>query len=817
MLILSSFCALLVLSNGTQVVDLKKQRIIHASCKVSPGTYNIENENGRGTDGAIKIQGDNIEVDFTGVVLRGSPQTAEPNDRKGTAVYVSGKNIKIRGLRAHGYKLGIVARNSPGIQIIDCDLSYNWKQKLLSTLDREDGADWMSFHRNERDEWLRFGCGIYLRKCDNFNVQNCTIVGGQSGLYLMESNNGRVWNNNFSFLSAVGLAMYLSSNNKIMHNNIDWCVRGYSHGKWNRGQDSAGIIIYEQCNNNTFAYNSVTHGGDGFFLWAGQSTMDTGKGGCNDNLLYGNDWSHAPTNGIEATFSRNKFVNNLIMECWHGIWGGFGWNSLVLGNVFAYNADGIAWEHGQENQVLNNIFYRDTLALNIWQNPTIDPNWGYGKARDCASRDWLASANLFSNCSSAVMNVRATKNFQFSENKVMDCGKLLLPADADRKDFSFANNLIEGADVAGTQGLTWGTSVASPRPAKPLPPTMLPSGNVIQEYSDNYSSRFRTNWDPFRKTIVPISIGTEPQGKNLVAEPQRGAKAPNASSALDYAPPPIAGGKNPFLNKGQLRGRRYILVDEWGPYDFKSPIIWPRGEIVNNSRVCEILGPKGSAKVTKSVGCKINAISTDGGKSWLSGAGAVGASVTVPSLVRVAFEGGAIEQELEFEYVGGEVVDYRGVVTPKGKPFKFGFREFNAPIDWDVKWFVWDKNTSDPRTQMEAFETVINGTPVKTAKLGEINFAGDVPGVQGNYYATVANGTFELPAGKYIVEITTDDGARLWFDDKLIIDEWHYQGPTAYSKEIEVTKGKHTLRVWHFEIDGYSALKVTIKPVARRQ
>ena len=35
--------------------------------------------------------------------------------------------------------------------------------------------------------------------------------------------------------------------------------------------------------------------------------MDTGQGGCNDNLLYGNDFSHAPTNGIEATFSRNAF------------------------------------------------------------------------------------------------------------------------------------------------------------------------------------------------------------------------------------------------------------------------------------------------------------------------------------------------------------------------------------------------------------------------------------------------------------------------------------------------------------------------------
>ena len=120
-----------------------------------------------------------------------------------------------------------------------------------------------------------------------------------------------------------------------MHNKIDWCVRGYSHGFYNRGQDSAGILMYEQSSRNVVAYNSVTHGGDGLFLWAGQSTMETGEGGSNDNLFYGNDFSHAPTNGIEATFSRNRFVANRVEENWHGVWGGYSYESLFLRNTFA--------------------------------------------------------------------------------------------------------------------------------------------------------------------------------------------------------------------------------------------------------------------------------------------------------------------------------------------------------------------------------------------------------------------------------------------------------------------------------------------------
>ncbi|MEI8282643.1 MAG: right-handed parallel beta-helix repeat-containing protein, partial [Armatimonadota bacterium] len=247
---------------------------------------------------ALEIKGDNKTIDMKGMVFRGSDPSVEPDQRKGLGVRISGNNLTIKNLNVHGYKVALWAENCKNLKLIDCDLSYNWKQHLKSTLEKEDLEDWMSFHQNEKNEWMRYGAGAYFKNVNGFEVKNTKIVGGQCGLMLMNSNNGLVWNNNFSFLSGIGLGMYRSSNNRIMHNNIDWCVRGYSDGVYNRGQDSAGILIYEQSNKNTFAYNSVTHGGDGFFLWAGQSTMDTAKGGCNDNVVYGNDFSHAPTNGI---------------------------------------------------------------------------------------------------------------------------------------------------------------------------------------------------------------------------------------------------------------------------------------------------------------------------------------------------------------------------------------------------------------------------------------------------------------------------------------------------------------------------------------
>jgi hypothetical protein len=156
------------------------------------------------------------------------------------------------------------------------------------------------------------------------------------------------------------------------------------------------------------------------------------------------------------------------------------------------------------------------------------------------------------------------------------------------------------------------------------------------------------------------------------------------------------------------------------------------------------------------------------------------------------------------------VVDYRGIYTPKGKPFRFGFSQFFLPIDWTVKFFQWNES-NDPRTKPEAFKQLIEGTPVKTEKVDRINYAGDISGVPGNNFATVAEGNFEVAEGDYVLNVTTDDGARVWVDGNLVIkDAWKYQGPTLYTAPLKLSGGKHRIRVEHFEIDGYSALKVEL-------
>jgi parallel beta-helix repeat protein len=721
LLLLCGVTALALSASATQAPP-QLPRQITRSTTLAKGDYLVPDTHDgteASSEAALVISGDNLTLDLSGVILRGTPATAAPDARRGVGILVTGRNVTIKNARVHGYKVGLFARNAPGLKIIGGDFSENWKQRLASTPEREDLSDWMSFHQNEKNEWLRYGAALYLDGCDGFSITRTKATGGQCGLMLTRSNQGTVAGCNFSFLSGIGIGLYRSSENNIQQNKIDWCVRGYSHGVYNRGQDSAGILIYEQSNKNVFAYNSVTHGGDGFFLWAGQTTMDTGKGGCNDNVVYGNDFSHSPTNGIETTFSRNQFANNKVYECWHGVWGGYSFDSQFVGNRFGYNAEAIAIEHGQNNTIAGNTFFRDNAGIRLWENATQDPNWAYPKQRDTKSHTYLIAQNTFTT---------------------------LRP-----DSYGVTREVTEKDNV---------------RNAPPSVATMQSSGApILATEGTDYAKRFQTpDWNPFA------------------------AKTGNIA-----APKRLSGYPSPFLPANALRGRRYILVDEWGPYDFQRPILVPREPLQPDGKPhpCDILGPVGNWEVkTTSPGV---VLSTNKGKVLGS------VMVTLP-----AAGGKATDLNVTLEHRQGKTST------------TFGVSRFIAPIKWNVAFFGWEKDQSDPRTAPEAFAKTLTTTPLATRETEQLDFVGYgkfAPGVPAAYFSTVAEGVFSVPPGKYILDITTDDGCRATLDGKpLLTDAWKYQGPTLYSLPFTSTgEAPHKLHLEHFQIDGYATLKVTLR------
>lgn len=397
------------------VIELKRDMIITRSVTIKNAVYLFNGYDSLNRP-LLQIKGNNITIDFNNAFLQGSNDKQLPNQFYGLALLIKGNNITLKNAHIRGFKVAIMALGCKNLRIENSNCSYNYRQHLQSNWLGEDVSDWMSYHHNENDEWLRYGAGIYMKDCNRFTVTGNTITGGQCALMMMRCNDGMVSNNNFSFNSALGIGMYKSSRNKILHNKLDFNVRGYSHGFYNRGQDSGGLLVFEQCNENVFAYNSATHSGDGFFLWAGQSTMDNGEGGCNDNYIYKNNFSYAPTNGVEVTFSKNTIKDNIINECDHGIWGGYSWETSITGNELNNNRIGIAIEHGQNNAISNNHFSNSrSEAIRLWARKTQPADWGYANKRETRSMGYMITGNFFRD-EKRVLNISLTDNTIFTGN-----------------------------------------------------------------------------------------------------------------------------------------------------------------------------------------------------------------------------------------------------------------------------------------------------------------------------------------------------------------------------------------------------------------
>lgn len=361
--------------------------VISRSCRlVIPAGTIIRDE---GAEGVVQIRGDGHEatplvVEFApGSVLRGAQEGADPDRYAGVAVRIVGRsNVTVRGLRVEGYKVGLWATAADDLVLEDCRADDMWRQRLRSTPAAEDQSDWLWPHKNDGNEWVtNYGAALCIEDSAGAVVRRCEVRRGQNGLILDAVDDSQVYDNDFSFLSGWGLAMWRSSGNTISRNALDFCVRGYSHGVYNRGQDSAGILMFEQCSDNIIAENSATHSGDGLFGFGG-NLGDKGGGpapykgrGCNNNIIAGNDFSCAPAHGLELTFSfGNRIIGNRLSDnaiC--GIWGGYSQNTLITGNRFEGNGlrnqwegGGINIEHGAGNVVTGNQFAGNTIGVGLW-------------------------------------------------------------------------------------------------------------------------------------------------------------------------------------------------------------------------------------------------------------------------------------------------------------------------------------------------------------------------------------------------------------------------------------------------------------------
>ncbi len=364
---------------------------IDRSCIVRiPAGLVIEDANG---DGVIHVVADGVVVMFEeGSVLRGrggidawlsrGTQDGDGWDTlTGTGIVVDGREgVEIHHANIRGYRNGIVATDAPGLVVKDTELVDMYRQRLTSTATREGSGDWLYPHNNDDNEWLTsYGAAIWAERCHGAHFEGVRVRRGQNGIILDNTNGATVTKNDCSFLSGWGLAMWRASQNTINENRFDFCVRGHVEGVYNRGQDSAGILMFEACTENTVVRNSCTHSGDGIFGFGGNDAVKTvteGAWGNANNRFSSNDLSFSPAHGLEMTFSEGNRVDSNLFEgnaiC--GIWGGYSQDMIIIRNGFEANGGmaygqergGINIEHGAGNLIIKNRFENNKVGVRLW-------------------------------------------------------------------------------------------------------------------------------------------------------------------------------------------------------------------------------------------------------------------------------------------------------------------------------------------------------------------------------------------------------------------------------------------------------------------
>lgn len=82
------------------------------------------------------------------------------------------------------------------------------------------------------------------------------------------------------------------------------------------------------------------------------------------------------------------------------------------------------------------------------------------------------------------------------------------------------------------------------------------------------------------------------------------------------------------------------------------------------------------------------------------------------------------------------------------------------------------------------------------------------PGVNGDSFSARWTASVYFDGGSYLFIVTHDDGARLWLDGALVMDEW---GSCCRDDTVEVTLsgGRHTVRMDYYEHDGAAVARLS--------
>jgi hypothetical protein len=269
--------------------------------------------------------------------------------------------------------------------------------------------------------------------------------------------------------------------------------------------------------------------------------------------------------------------------------------------------------------------------------------------------------------------------------------------------------------------------------------------------------------------------------------------------------PFIVSGPDPFKGNGKLSGRRNIRMTEWGPYDYRSPLIWHSNPGSKSDTMNFILFAEGG---------KWKLVQKKGVKTITKSNG-----VFPDSLMVIRNKGEEIDVRIEMEYTGPTFTTPFGKINPANKPYRFSFNKYFKPINFEVLFYSMDTSYYNPVKTGNLFSPTEKKAPFKTEKVNKLDYAwwGGIktPESQHVQFITVADGEATFEKGLYEFGVTWDDAVRIFVDEKLVLNEWNpskYKFDESPHKKLRLNlSGNHRIRVEHLELGGFATLSLKIR------
>jgi nitrous oxidase accessory protein NosD len=709
-------------------------------------------------NGIVHITAPGITVDLAGGTLRGATDRMAPESIRGIGIRISAPGVTVRNGIVLGFRVGVMADGAARTTVEGLDIGYGFRQRLESDPWAEDSRDWLWPHENDAGEWSqRYGAAVCLRSAPGSTVRDVRVRHQQNGILLERSDGSRVHDCDASFLSGWGIALWRTSDSVIARNATDFCVRGYSHGRYNRGQDSAGILLFEQCSRNTIALNSATHCGDGIFIFAGREALGERAGaaqhaglGCNDNTIALNDLSDAVAHGVEATFSfRNRVLRNRIDRaaiC--GVWGGYSRELTVAGNLMracgfpgaGSERGGLNVEHGSGTCIESNTFEGCAVGVRLWTDD--DPH---------LSRLPWTQANPPSAPSRIVGNDFSGDGYGI---ELRDCG----PVEIAGNSFSPAmrdSGRAEVADAASAARIARGGA----------------AGNGGADRASGGAEGRAGPASQWSETAVRTAIGELPGRMEAVR---------------------IVDGI-PRSARDALAGRESILMLDYGPWDFESPQLYRDPNSTGPHR-WRLLGP---AKIQRAL--------VRGSANFRT------AGSLEENYAEVFSEDEGCIANYELGVAWGDAPHERRVVKETFFGANWSVQVF--PLEGDP---IADRDAFERSLRAPGSQTTVTDTlrlPFGAGGPSELKLVG--PGFPTDRFGLRATTTLTVFPGCWNFTCVSDDAVCVSVDGKPLIEDWTRHGAQAREARISVDAPTvMRMQVDFVELDGAATLELMVAPCA---